>query len=490
METHPMYRILLAASEAAPLIKTGGLGDVCGALPGQLRALGHDCRLLLPAYPAALAACRELQVVARFALHDLPEPAELLEGIDGDGNPAWLLNAPSLFARDGNPYTGPDGHDWPDNARRFGLFSRAVAQIAAGAVGLDWRADVVHCNDWQTGLVPLLLHDYGHHRPASLFTIHNLAYRGLFPVEALDQLGLSRSLFQMHGLEFYGQIAFIKGGLLYADWLTTVSPTYAREIRSEAHGQGLHGLLETRSDRLVGILNGADYRIWNPASDPHLAEPYDRDSLARKAANKAALQREMGLQDDPRAPLCGLVSRLVEQKGIDLVLTNLDWLVAQGAQLALLGSGQREHETALLAAAERHPGRIAVRIGYNDPLAHRIEAGADLFLMPSRFEPCGLNQIYSLRYGTPPLVRRTGGLADTVVETNEATLQAGTATGFVFDQADAEALRTALAEAMRLYRDQPHDWHSIQATGMAQDFGWERSARAYEALYRRAINRI
>ncbi|HSH28318.1 MAG TPA: glycogen synthase GlgA, partial [Thiohalobacter sp.] len=397
----------------------------------------------------------------------------------------WLVDIPEYFDRPGNPYLGPDGQDWPDNAQRFHAFARTVVELALDRAGLDWQPDLVHCNDWQTGLVPALL-SLEPTRPATVFTLHNLAYQGLFPWETFRDLGLPGHWWSLHALEFHGQLAFIKGGLVFADWITTVSPTYAREIQTPAFGGGLEGLLRVRADRLRGILNGVDYRIWNPAQDPHLPQPYHSRSLAGKAVNKAQLQREFGLPRQPQAPLLAHIGRLVEQKGVDLLLACLPRLLASGAQLVLLGSGQPQLEADLRALRDRYPDRVGLRLDYDEALAHRIEAGADIFVMPSRFEPCGLNQLYSLRYGTVPVVRRTGGLADTVIDADATTLAAGTATGFVFADPTATALEAALRQALALYR-QPRVWKQLIRTAMRQDFSWKRSAAQYLELYETAL---
>lgn len=476
-------KILFAASEAHPLVKTGGLGDVAGALPAALHDLKQDVRLILPAYRTAMQDIGELKVVSLRMQND-PYPLRLLEGkLPGSGLPVWLVDSPRHFDRAGNPYLGADGRDWPDNADRYALFARAVSAVALDQMGLAWQPDVVHCNDWQTGLVPALL-SLAPTRPASVFTIHNLAYQGVFAAADYRRLGLPAELWSVEGLEFYGQASYIKGGLAYADMINTVSPTYAEEIRTPAFGCRLEGLLQRRAERLVGILNGADYREWDPEHDRHLPHHYSTTSLQGKAANKTALQRELGLPRAPEVPLIGLVGRLVEQKGVDLVLAILPALLQHPVQVVILGNGDPAFETALTALAAHYPQRCEVKIGFDEGLAHRIEAGADLFLMPSRYEPCGLNQIYSLRYGTLPVVRRTGGLADTVTDWSE---DLNHATGFVFDEATPAALLDALLRAVRLYRDDPAGWRQVIGNAMACDYSWRQSAKAYLDLYQRAI---
>jgi len=477
-------QILFASSEAHPLIKTGGLADVSGALPKALHDLKQDVRLILPAYQALLARAGHFTEVARLTLTGSVVPVRVLAGTLPDADvPVYLVDAPRCFDRPGNPYTGPDGHDWPDNAQRFALFCRAIVELAQDRAGLDWRPDIVHCNDWQTGLVPALL-SLESPRPASIFTIHNLAYQGLFDASHYPTLALPETWWSLHQLEFHDRLSFIKGGLVFADALTTVSPTYAAEIRTPEFGCGLEGLLDHRAAHLTGILNGADYTLWNPASDPLLSAHFSHSALKGKDANKQSLQQLFGLPTDARVPLFAHVGRLVEQKGIDLVLEILPELLRRPLQLVMLGSGQAALEAALRAAQARYPDRLGIRIGYDEALAHRIEAGADLFLMPSRFEPCGLNQIYSLRYGTLPLVRRTGGLADTVVDTTAATLAAGTATGFVFEDATADDLLASIDRALHLYA-QRTAWTRVVKNAMAQDFSWTRSAQRYLELYQK-----
>jgi starch synthase len=486
MSTH---RILYAASEAAPLVKTGGLADVAGSLPAALRDEGCDVRVVLPAYSCILDRPGRLTMVARARLGP-GTVVRILEGTFPDTNlTMWLVDAPSLFDREGGPYIGPNGTDWPDNPERFATFSRAVELLAMDALGLSWRPTVVHCNDWQTALVPALLAQH-EKRPATVFTIHNLAYQGLYPRAVYTRLRttlrLPEDLFQMHGLEFHGQLSFIKGGLVYADMLSTVSPTYAEEIRSARFGYGLEGLLQHRHDQLWGILNGMDDGVWDPSRDPFLTRTFSADNLASKAANKITVQERFGLPVRDDLPLVGVIGRLVEQKGGDLVLQALAALMdRENFQLVALGSGDPRFETAFRATASRHPDRVAVQIGFSEELAHLIEGGADIFLMPSRFEPCGLNQMYSLRYGTVPVVHGTGGLADTVVDACEENFAAGTANGFVFREANASALSDAFARALALYRDRPR-WEQLMRNGMAEDFSWQRSARAYCDLYKEA----
>ena len=478
-----MEKILFVTSEAHPLIKTGGLGDISGSLPAALQELQRDIRMIMPAYRSVLKHYADAPVVAELELTG--GKVRILEGrFPESGLPLYLVDAPSLFDRKGGPYgAGADG-DWPDNAQRFALFCRAVVALALGQAGIDWVPDVVHCNDWQSGLAAALLSLHPH-RPATVFTIHNLAYQGLFPAETFRELQLPAALWHPDGIEFHGRLSFMKGGLAAADMLSTVSPSYADEIRTAAFGYGLEGLLTARSDRLMGILNGVDYGHWNPAADPFLKAGYDHTKLSGKAINKTALEREFGLKPDPDTPLIGMVGRLVEQKGVDLFIDALPRLLKGPARFIILGTGEVGLELALKAAAKAHPGRIAVNIGYDEGQAHRIEAGSDMFLMPSRYEPCGLNQMYSLRYGSVPIVRRTGGLADAVSDASPQNIAAGHANGVLFDAADKDALATAVERAVSLYR-QPRLWQTLQRNGMQRDFGWASSAWQYLTLYRRA----
>jgi starch synthase len=476
---------LYCTSEAYPLIKTGGLGDVSGSLPAALRERGNDVRLVLPAYPDAVQRAGALTTVARLQVTGTPEPVEILKGRFPDSELVlYLIDSPAHFRRPGNPYVQPDGNDWPDNAARFATFTRAIVALALGEADQGWRPDLVHCNDWQTGLVPALLSQHDS-RPATLFTIHNLSYQGLFPRETFTALELPADLWSIDGVEFHGKFSFLKGGIACSDWVTTVSPTYAQEIRTTEFGYGLEGLLQYRSANLTGILNGMDTDVWNPATDPLIAHHYDVHRLQRKALNKVALQEELGLPANAGAVLLGHVGRLVEQKGVDLILEALDSLLAQPVQAVILGDGDERLEAALRAATERYPQQVAAHIGYDERLAHRIEAGADCFIMPSRFEPCGLNQMYSLRYGTVPIVHSVGGLADTVVDLTPQSAHDYTATGFTFAADTPAALLEACERAIAYHQNARVDWWKLVITGMKQDFSWERSAEQYTALYHR-----
>lgn len=478
--------VLFVTPEAYPLIKTGGLGDVSGSLPLALAELGQDVTLFLPAYPLVKERIGELRKVAELRLVGSEGIAHILEGtLPGSRVRVWLFDCSAAFERAGHPYLSSDGSAWQDNAWRFTQFSRAAVELAQDRAGLGWRADLVHCHDWQTALVPALL-TMELHRPATVFTIHNLSYQGLFGAESFKHLALPPALWGMHGLEFHGMLSIIKGGILYADMLTTVSPSYAQEIQWPEFGYGLDGLLQHRSEQLEGILNGVDEHDWNPADDHYLPHHYHAGDLSGKTACKLALQDELGLEKNLGIPVIGLVSRLVEQKGIDLVLGALPRLIHDKMQLVVLGSGDRHFEQELKQWAHWHPDKVKVVIGYDEGLSHRIEAGCDIFLMPSRFEPCGLNQLYSLRYGTIPMVRRVGGLADSVVHADETHLANHTATGIVIEHANDDAVVWGVEHALKLYRNKSV-WKQLMQTAMKQDFSWKRSAQRYQEVYQRAL---
>lgn len=481
-------RVLIAASEAYPLMKTGGLGDVAGALPPALRALGIDARLVLPAYPRALDAVSGLRTVAHSALYGgavtlyagrVPDA----HAPDGD-LPVYLIGTAG-FAREGNPYQDDAGRDWPDNPGRYALYCRACAALALGHLSSDWRADLVHAHDWQAALLPALL-ALETERPKTVFTIHNLAYQGLVSAYEADRLGFPAAWWSHEALEFHGQLALIKAGIVYADRVTTVSPRYASEIQTPEFGCGLDGLLHHRASVLSGILNGIDPALWDPSTDPALVARYDADRLDSKQRNKAALQTELGLDTSPRALLLGMVSRLVAQKGVDLLIEALPALLREDVQLVVLGSGDAALVQALRLAAASAPRRIVFRAGYDEPLAHRIQGGADALLVPSRFEPCGLTQLYALRYGTVPIVHAVGGLADTVVDADAQALADARANGISFGQANVASLLDAVRRAAGLYRAGA-PWRQMQRTGMARDHSWTASAAAYRDLYTRVL---
>jgi starch synthase len=478
-------KVLFATSEVAPLIKTGGLADVSSALPAALRTIGVDVRVLVPGYNQVMAQLVQYEVAATFdALPGCPS-SRLLSSKMAHDVPLFVLDCPKLYRRDGGPYQDATGQDWADNALRFGLLSRVAAILGSSASPLEWHPDIVHCNDWQTGLAPAYLH-FAPGAAPSIIAIHNLAFQGIFPAMTVPQLELPLSCFSIDGVEYYGNMSFLKAGLFYADHITTVSPNYAREIQQEELGFGLQGLLSLRRDRLTGMLNGIDTEEWDPATDPHLASQYSNADMSGKAANKRALQNRLGLNPDPDVPLLGVVSRFTHQKGLDLLLEIAPRLTGLPAQLAMLGSGDAQMQKSARELAQRFPGKIGVMVGFSEDLSHQIEAGADMFIMPSRFEPCGLNQLYSQRYGTPPIVHATGGLRDSVVDCTVATLKSGTASGFMFDGMTAENLFDTIRRAIDLYHDKAR-WKKLCNICMEKNFSWRSSAEAYREVYLKVL---
>ncbi len=480
-------KILFVTSEIYPLVKTGGLADISGALPLALKKIGLDVRVLTPGYPPILDQLPDAKPLADIsALAGELGPARIL-GATMPGNDLQLLilDCPALFARPGGPYLSPEGLDWEDNVLRFGLLCRAGALISSADSPLEWKPDIAHCNDWQSGLIPALLHYNPKPHAKSVMSIHNLMFQGKFEREWVTRLGLPAASYSMHGVEFYGQFSFLKAGLFFAEQITTVSRTYAEEIQTPEFGCGMDGLLQGRRADLHGIVNGIG-DDWHPATDTYLYQPYDFASLNNKAANKLQLQRELNLKNAADTPLLCMVSRLTRQKGIDLMLDCTPDLLRGGAQLAVLGSGEAEFEQRLRKLALQYPGQIGLTLGYNEGLAHRMIAGGDIFLMPSRFEPCGLAQMYAMAYGTPPVARRTGGLADTITDGDETALDDGIATGFLFDGPSSASLMNAIRRALAQYRKKPA-WRAIQQTGMRHDFGWKKAAKAYAEVYRLAL---
>ncbi len=485
-------KILYVCTELYPLLKTGGLADVGAALPAALRAAGCHVRLLLPAFTSIAAGVRADAPALPLPDQGGPEVVRTLQQapmivpghVVDSGQSVYLLDAPALYQREGGPYQDAAGQDWSDNAARFALLGWAAAALGQGA-DPDWQPDIVHAHDWHAGLAPLYLKllAKGRRPRPSVFTIHNLAYQGLFSASTCDTLGLPESLFNIEGVEYHGLLSFMKAGLQFADAITTVSPRFAQEIMSSEQGCGLDGVLRARRERVSGILNGVDYAAWNPATDPLLNAHFDSRRMRGKARVKRALQCLLGLEERPDALLFAAVTRLSEQKGLHLVPPILADLIDRGGQLVILGSGDAAIERALRDALDCHPGQAALRIGYDERLAHRIIAAADVILLPSRFEPCGLTQLYGLRYGALPLVHAVGGLADTVTDCNLETLDDGSANGFTFHKFTVDGLRGAVRRAFAL-RSRPSDWTAVQRFAMKQRFDWQEPARAYRSLYR------
>ena len=468
-------RVLAVASEAYPLVKTGGLADVVGALPAALAAHGIAVTTLLPGYPAVLGALADATVV-----HAGTEGQRLLAG-RAAGLDLLVLDAPALFDRPGSPYLAPGGYDWPDNAVRFAALARAAAIVALGPGTLP-RFDLVHAHDWQAALAPAYLAFSDGPRTPSVITVHNMAFQGQFPPSVFPALGLPAEAFTIEGIEYYGMVGYLKAGLHYADRITTVSPSYAREIATPEGGMGLDGLIRARAGRVVGIVNGIDTAVWDPATDAVLAARYDSGSLRDRIANRAALEETFGLGAEA-GPIFAVITRLTWQKGVDLLAEALPAMVEQGGRLALLGTGDAALEGAFLAAAQRFPRRVGVRIGFDETLSHLMFGGADAIVIPSRFEPCGLTQLYGLRYGCVPVVSRVGGLADTVIDANEAAVEAEVATGIQFSPVTAASLEAALGRAIALHGNTA-SWQAMQRAGMRTDLSWSRRAASYAALFR------
>ena len=495
--------IVLACSEVVGFAKTGGLADVAGSLPRALAKQGHRCAVMMPLYRAARLSQQPLhptEHVLAVSIGDRVLPARLWQStLPNSEVPVFLIEQPALFERD-DPHTRNTIYqqtnlkgekiDYPDNCERYTFFCRAVME-AIPAVGFP--VDILHANDWQTGLLPVYLREVYRHHPAyrsirSVFTIHNISYQGVFPAREYPLTGLDWKYFNYRQLEFYGQFNFLKAGLVFADWINTVSPTYAREIQTTYFGCGMEGILTERRDRLSGVVNGIDPDFWNPATDPYLPAHFSVDHFSEgKALCKKALQERFQLDVQPRLPLLGMVARLVQQKGVDLVIKSFRELMDIPVQLVILGEGDRNYMNLLEAYQKTSPRQFGLSFTFDEGLAHLIEAGSDLYLMPSLYEPSGLNQLYSLRYGTPPIVRSTGGLADTITDTNEDTLQQGTATGFRFTAYTSEALLGAVRRAVDMYSNQPQRFYQVVRQGMMQDWSWDRAAIAYEEIYRRLI---
>jgi starch synthase len=473
-------KVLSVASEVFPLIKTGGLADVVGALPAALARENVEIRTLVPGYPRVIDKLAGAEPA--HAYDDLfGGPARVLAGAAAGLN-LFVIDAPHLYDRPGNPYLGPDGLDWPDNAPRFAALARVAADIGLGAIDA-FRPEVVHAHDWQAALAPAYMHYADRPRPGTAITIHNMAFQGQFPSTIFSELGLPPYAFTIDGVEYYGGVGYLKAGLRLSDRITTVSPTYAREILTPEFGMGLDGLLRTRSAVVQGIVNGIDDTVWNPGADAALAQTFSALRIDMRVRNKTALQTKLGLTPEVNRPLFGVISRLSDQKGLDLLLQALPGLVARGGQFALLGSGEPSLEVGFAAAAQARPDSVSCVLRYDEWLAHLIQAGSDFIVVPSRFEPCGLTQLCALRYGAPPIVARVGGLADTVIDANEAATAAGVATGVQFYPPSVDSLTYALNRALEIGRD-PAVLRRLRLNGMRSDVSWRGPAKRYAALYR------
>ncbi len=478
-------RVLFTTSEVFPLIKTGGLADVSGSLPLALQQLGVDIRLLIPGYPAVLNQLSELKHIAKLDKLPMIMHADLMLGELAQSQlKIMVIKAPHLYERDGGPYADANGLEWLDNALRFGILAKVAAVLSSPHSPItDWQPDIVHCNDWQTGLTPAYMKLLEHSPAKSIISLHNMAFQGCFAPSWLTTLALPQSNFAIDGFEYHGQLSFLKAGIYYADSVTTVSPSYAKEIQTAEFGFGLEGLLSQRGKEIKGILNGIDAKEWNPGSDPHLVKNYSVKALTGKKQVKQALQKRLGLQIDANAPILGVVSRLTHQKGLDMLVPIAQQLIDGGCQLVVLGSGEPALEMAFSNLAKNNPTQVSVSISYNEALSHQIMAGADLFIMPSRFEPCGLNQMYGLAYGTPPVVNATGGLADSVIDTNIISYKNKTANGFVMAEASSASLLSAINQALNVYKNDAAAWRQIQINGMSLDLSWRNSALEYLAAY-------
>ena len=470
--------ILAVASECAPFIKTGGLADVMGALPKALKTKGVNVKVLIPAYQGFGDLLSNGRIVSEFP-DFFGGDATLVES-KAAGINLLLLDAPHLFDRPGNIYLGPDGKDWQDNDQRFAALSYVGALIASNGL-INWEPDIVHIHDWQAGLLPAYLKQQDKRNPPVICTVHNIAFQGNFEASKLTSLGLSSEYFTQDGFEFYGKISFLKAGLSLCDAITTVSPSYASELLTGEYGMGFEGLFQARKNDLHGILNGIDLEVWNPETDPNLVRNYTGRSPNRKAVNRTEILSRYGL-DAFDGPLFCVVSRLTVQKGLDLLLECIPDLISGGGKLAILGTGDKDLERAFLQAANNHPGSIGVIIGYNEELSHLLQGGSDAILIPSRFEPCGLTQLYGLRYGTLPVVARTGGLADTIIDANDAALATNCSTGFQFAPINAAMLGRAISRACEIYR-KPEIWSAMMRRAMRHPVGWDVSAEAYHSLY-------
>lgn len=482
-------QVLSVTAEIYPLIKTGGLADVAGALPLALAREGVKVTTLVPGYPAVMAALEGTTRIHRF-VDLMGGEADILRARAGALD-LLVIDAPHLFGRPGNPYLEGPGQEWGDNGLRFAALAKVAAEIGRGLLP-DYRPDLIQAHDWHAGLTPAYLH-YGRKKadpkpPPVVMSIHNLAFQGRFPASLLPQLGLPEQAFAIDGVEYYGDIGYLKAGIQFADQVTTVSPSYAAEITTEEGGMGLGGLLKSRGRKLVGVLNGIDTDVWNPETDPDLKARYTAQTLEMRAINKLAIQAQYGLRPDADAPLFGILSRLTDQKGVDLLLAALPVLFAEGAQLVVCGQGEARYEAAFTEAAAQYPGAMGRYLGYREDLAHLIQGGADAILAPSRFEPCGLTQLCAMRYGAVPVVSRTGGLSDTIIDANTAAIARSAATGFQFTPATQEMLEDAVRRTCALYRE-PQGWRRVQLNAMASDSSWRASAAEYATMFRKLIAR-
>ncbi|PLW78664.1 glycogen synthase GlgA [Cohaesibacter celericrescens] len=471
--------VLFVASECAPFVKTGGLADVIGSVPKALEQLDNTVKILIPAYPALKDWIKHGDLL--LELEDLFGGPARVYSVRAKGLNLLLLEAAHLFDRKGTIYLDEEGYDWEDNAIRFGALSLIGAKIGLDGIG-GWKPDVINAHDWQAGLVPVYLRQSGRKAPPVVMTIHNIAFQGLFDGALRGPLGLSSGLFTPDGFEYWGHIGYLKGGIAMADKITTVSPTYAEELLTPEFGMGLEGLLRSRQSDLTGILNGIDLDIWNPETDKALTKTFTAKTLKRKAANRTRVEEKFGLASNPDAPLFCVISRLTTQKGLDLLLKSIPTLIKRGARLAVLGTGDKKLEDDYRAMADRFPESVSVEIGYDEELSHMLQGGSDAILIPSRFEPCGLTQLYGLRYGTIPVVARTGGLADTVIDANSAALTASCATGIQFSPITIETLEKAINRTCDLFKEPKH-WRVMMRRAMEQEVGWDHSAKLYKQLF-------
>ena len=488
-------KIAIVSPEVVPFSKTGGLADVAGSLPAALTEMGHEVTVITPLYETARKNAEDLGVdLSRvdgsdfsFTIGNIDARGSVVRAeLPGSSVPVYFLKNEHYYGRPGLYVDSENHEDYPDNPERFIFFCQGAMEACRE---MDFDPDVFHCQEWQTGLLPLYLrHTYRDQFPGagSVLTVHNLAYQGRFPEHVMELTGLPRELFNWKQLEYYGQVSFLKGGLVSADIVNTVSENYAREIQTEEYGMGLHGVLQERGEDVHGIINGVDYTTWTPETDEHLPENYSEADLSGKAECKEALQEEAGLPPKIDAPLVGMIGRLADQKGVDLVADAFGRLMDLGLQLVVLGTGEPKYHRLLEKMEQEYPDNVSAFLRFDEPLAHRIEAGADMFLMPSRFEPCGLNQLYSMKYGTVPVVSSTGGLVDTVVQYSKETMENGTATGFRFEPGDTDDMVAALQQGCSLFEDHPDRWKKLQKICMDQDWSWNKSARKYAEIYREA----